>query len=100
VSFYYSFGAWFMELEMARRGEPSLEDMLADPIVRDLMAADEVDPGELDSLLRTVRLALARRHSTRSDEKPNCFAGLVKLFTFTGPTNSEDDASWGLTTSH
>jgi hypothetical protein len=100
VSFYYSFGAWFMELEMARRDEPSLEDMLADPIVRDLMAADGVDPGELDSLLHTVRLALARRHSTRSDEKPNCFAGLVKLFSSTGPTNREDDASWVLTTSH
>jgi hypothetical protein len=31
-----------------------LEEMLADPIVRALMAADGVDPEELEALLRSV----------------------------------------------
>ena len=32
--------------------EPSLEEMLADPIVRALMEADGVDPEEVEALLR------------------------------------------------
>jgi hypothetical protein len=39
---------------MARRDELSLATMLADPIVRDLMAADGVDSGELELQLRMV----------------------------------------------
>jgi hypothetical protein len=31
-----------------------LEEMLADPIVQALMAADEVEPEELETLLRSV----------------------------------------------
>jgi hypothetical protein len=62
------------EFEMARCGELSLETMLADPIVRDLMAADGVDSGELGLQLRMVRDALARRGSARSG---NCFARIA-----------------------
>ena len=40
--------------------------MLSDPIVRDLMAADGVDGGELELQLRMVRDALARRGSAHS----------------------------------
>jgi hypothetical protein len=60
--------------------ELSLETMLADPIVRDLMAADGVDSDELELQLRMVRDALARRSSAHSG---NCFAELVKHFSFT-----------------
>ena len=56
---------------MARGGELSLETMLADPIVRDLMAADGVDSGELGLQLRVVRDALARRGLAHSG---NCLA--------------------------
>ena len=53
---------------MARRCELSLETMLSDPIVRDLMAADGVDGGELELQLRMVRDALARRGSAHSGD--------------------------------
>jgi len=33
--------------------EPSLEEMLADPIVRALMEADGVDPEDVEALLRS-----------------------------------------------
>jgi hypothetical protein len=59
---------------MARRDELSLETMLADPIVRDLMAADGVDSGELGLQLRVVRDALARRGSAHSG---NCLARIA-----------------------
>ena len=34
--------------------EPSLEEMLADPIVRALMESDGVDPAEVRALLRSL----------------------------------------------
>ncbi len=34
--------------------EPSLEEMLADPIVHALMEADGVDPEEVEALLRST----------------------------------------------
>ena len=58
---------------MARR-ELSLETMLADPIVRDLMAADGVDGGELELQLRMVRDVLARRGSWHGG---NCLARIA-----------------------
>ena len=59
---------------MARRDELSLETMLADPIVRDLMAADGVNSGELELQLRMVGDALARRGSAHGG---NCLARIV-----------------------
>ncbi len=59
---------------MTRRDELSLDTMLADPIVRDLMAADGVDSGELGLQLRMVRDALARRGSAHSG---NCLARIA-----------------------
>jgi hypothetical protein len=35
--------------------EASVDELLADPIVRDVMAADGVDPGELRALLYAVQ---------------------------------------------
>ncbi len=69
---------------MARCGELSLETMLADPIVRELMAADGVHRGELELQLREVRDALARRGSPHSG---NCLAELVKHFSSATRTN-------------
>jgi hypothetical protein len=60
-----------VEFEMKRRDELSLETMLAEPIVRDLMAADGIDSGELELQLRMVGDALARRSSAHSG---NCLA--------------------------
>jgi hypothetical protein len=57
--------------EMTRRDELSLDTMLADPIVRDLMAADGVDSGELELQLRMVGDTLARRGSAHGG---NCLA--------------------------
>jgi hypothetical protein len=81
---FIHFNALWRSLEMARRDELSLETMLADPIVRDLMAADGVDSGELELQLRMVRDALARRGSTHSG---NYLAQLVKRFGCTTRTN-------------
>jgi hypothetical protein len=61
---------------MAPRGEPTLEqsveDLLADPIVRDLMIADGVDPIELKALLDTVRRAVESRAKSSPRDKPAC----------------------------
>ncbi len=43
--------------------EMSLDELLADPIVLDLMAADNVDPAALRAALREVANQLARRRS-------------------------------------
>jgi hypothetical protein len=60
--------------EMTRRDELSLDTMLADHIVRDLMAADGVDSGELELQLRMVGDALARRGSAHGGK---CLARIV-----------------------
>ncbi len=44
--------------------EPRLEDVLADPIVRQLMRRDGVEPAELRALIARVR---ARERVTTSD---------------------------------
>jgi hypothetical protein len=59
---------------MTRRDELSLDTMLADPIVRDLMAADGVDSGELELQLRMVGDALARPGSAHGGK---CLARIV-----------------------
>jgi hypothetical protein len=47
--------------------EPTLEDILSDPIVRVVMKADGVDPRRLESTLREMALGLraARRADSR-----------------------------------
>jgi|GEM_PF-1028959 hypothetical protein len=50
--------------------EPSLEDILSDPITQAVISADGVDTGELDALLRRVAarlwngVPLAKRRGT------------------------------------
>ena len=44
--------------------EPSLEDILSDPITQAVIGADGVDMGELDAMLR--RVAHKRRSAQRS----------------------------------
>jgi hypothetical protein len=51
------------------RCEPKLEDMLSDPIVQAVMAADGVEQRQLDDLLTQV--ARARRAAGRSAEPPS-----------------------------
>jgi hypothetical protein len=37
--------------------EPTLDEMLSDPVIEAVMAADGVDPGEVETLVRRVRTA-------------------------------------------
>jgi hypothetical protein len=39
--------------------EPTLDDMLSDPIIRAVMDADRVDPHELQAMLKDVGRALS-----------------------------------------
>ena len=45
----------------AQRPEPSVDEMVNDPIVRTLMASDGVDLGDLQRLLRSIALSLRAR---------------------------------------
>jgi hypothetical protein len=40
--------------------EPSLAQLLADPIVQALMASDRIDRGELDEIIETARRRIER----------------------------------------
>lgn len=58
--------------------EASVDELLADPMVRDLMTADGVDPGELRALLYRVQRTIecyATRHGG-----PNSLAGFAQLY--------------------
>ena len=56
------------ESAMPQCAELSIDEMLTDPIVRALMTADGVDPGELKALLRLVAGRRRARASDRSRE--------------------------------
>ena len=56
---------------MRRWQEPSIDEMLADPIVRDLMAADRVMPDQVKALLRSVG---------RPGDKPDRCIPFLNLF--------------------
>jgi hypothetical protein len=49
-------------------GEPTLEDLLSDPIVRVVMAADGVDARKLEATLREI--AIDRRAAQRAERCP------------------------------
>ena len=57
--------------------EASVDELLADPIVRDLMAADGVDPPELRAMLYGVQRAI-ECYAKRQGE-PTSLASFVKL---------------------
>jgi hypothetical protein len=57
--------------------EASVDELLVDPIVRDLMAADGVDPTELRTMLYGVQRAI-ECYATRQGG-PTSLAGFVKL---------------------
>ena len=59
--------------------EASVDELLADPIVRDLMAADGVEPGELRALLYEVQRTIECYAATRGG--PTSLAGFAKLST-------------------
>ena len=52
-----------------RQGEPTLEEMLSDPIVRAVMEADGIDPQELAATLRQAGRKLVWQ--ARSAYQPN-----------------------------
>jgi hypothetical protein len=53
---------------LSRRHEPTLKELLTEPITRALMDADDVDPEELVEMLRRTTAAL-RSRSTGSDAR-------------------------------
>jgi hypothetical protein len=42
------------------RNDPTLDDLLGDPVTHAIMRADRVDPRELEAMLRALALRLAR----------------------------------------
>lgn len=58
--------------------EASVDELLADPIVRDLMAADAVDTDELRALLYDVQRTIERYAATRGG--PISLAGFAELY--------------------
>ena len=56
--------------------EASVDELLAEPIVRDLMAADRVDPGELRALLYGIQRTIDC-YATTSGE-PSSLVGFVE----------------------
>jgi hypothetical protein len=57
--------------------EASVDELLADPIVRDLMAADGVEPGELRALLYKVQRTIDCYATKRG--RPTSLAGFAGL---------------------
>jgi len=55
---------------MPRRFEPSIDEMLDDPVVRALMVADRVDPDDLRALLRSIAHCRSRRTSEPDPTPP------------------------------
>jgi hypothetical protein len=45
--------------------EPTLDEVLSDPLVMDVMASDGVDPGELEAELAAIAGDIRRRASKR-----------------------------------
>jgi hypothetical protein len=64
--------------------EASVDELLADPIVRDLMAADGVDPGQLRTLLYEVQHTIERYATTRGG--PASLAGFAQHYRSTPRT--------------
>jgi hypothetical protein len=76
--------------------EASVDELLADPIVRDLMAADGVEPGELRALLYEVQRTIECYAATRGGL--TTLAGFAKLCDSTpgvGPARSTLPANRG-----
>jgi hypothetical protein len=63
---------------MAGWDEASVDELLADPMVRDLMAADRVDPGELRALLYGMQQTIERYATTCG--QPTSLASFVELY--------------------
>ncbi len=63
---------------MAGWDEASIDDLLADPITRDLMAADGVELGELRVLLSNVQRTIERYAA--SEGRPTSLACFAQLY--------------------
>jgi hypothetical protein len=69
------------EFAMPGWNEASVDELLADPIVRDLMAADGVDPAELRALLHEVQRTIDCYAAGRGG--PTSLAGFAQLYSAT-----------------
>ena len=50
--------------------EMTLRSALSDPLIRTVMAADKVDPGELESMLRQIAEQIAPHEPKPAGERP------------------------------
>jgi len=62
-------------------GEPTLREVLADPVIQTLMRRDRVDPDNLQALLRDVIARLPRAEPRSALSRPNKIDGDVIGFT-------------------
>jgi hypothetical protein len=46
---------------MTLRNEPTISELMADPLVRSMMSADRVDPHALEAMLHSLAPRIARR---------------------------------------
>ena len=60
--------------------EPTLAEILSDPVIQAGMAADGVDPGEVDSLVRRIRAA-------RLEDGPTSRPALTRIMSALGVLN-------------
>jgi hypothetical protein len=72
--------------------EPSIGEILAEPIVRAVMKADGVAPRELAAILDNVRETLLNR-SRRDNVAPDSFLSRSDTNLRRGPSTSEEDGA-------
>ena len=60
-----SAGRWGRIARRVERSDAAIEQLVADPMIRAAMAADEVDPEEFAGLLRSVACSIAERAPAR-----------------------------------
>jgi hypothetical protein len=68
---------WIEEFAMPGWDEASVDELLVDPIVRDLMTADGVDPPQLRAMLYGVQRTIECYATGQGG--PSSLAGFVKL---------------------
>jgi hypothetical protein len=54
--------------------EPSLDELLSDPVTQAVMQADRVDPTKLEAMLRALATVAACRHADAMQNFPFCMA--------------------------
>ena len=59
---------------MTRQPDLTIEEVLADPLIRRVMRADGVEPAQFETLMRTIASRPARRPAASDGGSPTLFA--------------------------